>query len=116
MKGLLKASFEDPNPVVILEHKGLYWSKIPGTESAKVIEPDRDYRVPLGKRAPDRRRRRLAGRPQHGHHRDLRTRRALGTRSRPLPGRVELLDLRTIQPVDYDAIEASIARTNRRWC
>ena len=29
------------------------------------------------------------------------------------PGRVELLDLRTIQPVDYDAIEASIARTNR---
>ena len=31
------------------------------------------------------------------------------------PGRVELLDLRTIQPVDYDAIEASIARTNRCW-
>lgn len=26
MKGLLKAAFLDPNPVVMLEHKGLYWS------------------------------------------------------------------------------------------
>ena len=49
LKGLLKAAYEDPNPVVVLEHKGLYWSKIPGTESAKVVEPDRAYRVPLGK-------------------------------------------------------------------
>ena len=49
LKGLLKAAYEDPNPVVMLEHKGLYWSKIPGTESAKVVEPDRDYCVPLGK-------------------------------------------------------------------
>ena len=39
----------DPNPVVVLEHKGLYWSKIPGTEAAKVIEPDAAYRVPIGK-------------------------------------------------------------------
>ena len=49
MKGLLKASFLDPNPVVILEHKGLYWSKVPGTEDAKNIEPDREYVIPLGK-------------------------------------------------------------------
>ena len=49
MKGLLKAAFLDPNPVVMLEHKGLYWSKVPGTEEAKNTEPDRDYIIPLGK-------------------------------------------------------------------
>lgn len=49
MKGLLKAAFLDPNPVVMLEHKGLYWSKVPGTEDAKMIEPDSEYVLPLGK-------------------------------------------------------------------
>ena len=48
MKGLLKASFYDPNPVVLLEQKGLYWSKVPGTLDAKTIEPDEDYIIPLG--------------------------------------------------------------------
>lgn len=49
LKGLMKAAYYDPNPVVILEHKGLYWSKIKGTEDAKTIEPDEDYILPLGK-------------------------------------------------------------------
>jgi 2-oxoisovalerate dehydrogenase E1 component len=49
MKGLMKAAFLDPNPVVMLEHKGLYWSKVPGTEDAKMIEPSEDYIIPLGK-------------------------------------------------------------------
>jgi 2-oxoisovalerate dehydrogenase E1 component len=49
MKGLIKAAFYDGNPVVILEHKGLYWSKVPGTEDAKTLEPSRDYILPLGK-------------------------------------------------------------------
>lgn len=49
MKGLMKAAFHDGNPVVMLEHKGLYWSKVPGTEEAKMAEPSRDYIVPLGK-------------------------------------------------------------------
>jgi 2-oxoisovalerate dehydrogenase E1 component len=49
MKGLMKAAFHDPNPVVMLEHKGLYWSRVPGTEDAKTIEPARDYVLPLGK-------------------------------------------------------------------
>ncbi|GAB2652198.1 thiamine pyrophosphate-dependent enzyme [Flavihumibacter cheonanensis] len=49
MKGLMKAAFLDPNPVVMLEHKGLYWSKVPGTEAAKQPEPGADYRIPLGK-------------------------------------------------------------------
>ncbi len=49
MKGLMKAAFHDGNPVVMLEHKGLYWSKVPGTEEAKMAEPSRDYIIPLGK-------------------------------------------------------------------
>lgn len=49
MKGLMKAAFHDPNPVVMLEHKGLYWSKVPGTEDAKTPEPARDYILPFGK-------------------------------------------------------------------
>lgn len=49
MKGLMKAAYYDPNPVIMLEHKGLYWSKVPGTEEARMIEPDKDYIVPLGK-------------------------------------------------------------------
>lgn len=49
MKGLMKAAFLDPNPVVMLEHKGLYWSKVQGTEDAKRAEPSRDYILPLGK-------------------------------------------------------------------
>lgn len=49
MKGLMKAAFLDPNPVVMLEHKGLYWSKVPGTLDAMMIEPADDYVIPLGK-------------------------------------------------------------------
>jgi len=48
MKGLMKAAYYDPNPVVILEHKGLYWSKVKGTDAARSVEPDREYVVPLG--------------------------------------------------------------------
>ena len=48
-KGLLKAAYYDPNPVIMLEHKGLYWSKVPGTEEAKTIEPDENYILPFGK-------------------------------------------------------------------
>ncbi len=49
LKGLLKSAYHDPNPVVMLEHKGLYWSKIKGTESAKTVEPNADYVIPFGK-------------------------------------------------------------------
>jgi 2-oxoisovalerate dehydrogenase E1 component len=49
MKGLMKAAYYDGNPVVMLEHKGLYWSKVPGTEDAKTFEPSEDYILPFGK-------------------------------------------------------------------
>lgn len=49
MKGLMKSAFYDPNPVVMFEHKGIYWSKMPGTELAKTPEPDENYIIPFGK-------------------------------------------------------------------
>src|SRR5690606_38746800 len=49
MKGLMKAAYLDPNPIVMLEHKGLYWSRVPGTEGAKRPEPSFDYVLPFGK-------------------------------------------------------------------
>ena len=49
LKGLMKAAYYDPNPVVILEHKGLYWSKVKGTDAARVNEPSEDYMLPFGK-------------------------------------------------------------------
>ena len=49
LKGLMKSAYYDPNPVVIFEHKGLYWSKIPGTQGAKTPEPSADYVIPFGK-------------------------------------------------------------------
>ncbi|OJV53094.1 MAG: tungsten formylmethanofuran dehydrogenase [Bacteroidetes bacterium 43-16] len=48
LKGLIKAAYYDNNPVVMLEHKGLYWSKVPGTLGAKTIEPAADYILPFG--------------------------------------------------------------------
>ena len=50
LKGLMKSAYYDPNPVVILEHKGLYWSKIKGTLAAKTIEPSEDYVIPFRER------------------------------------------------------------------
>lgn len=115
LKGLLKAAFEDPNPVVVLEHKGLYWSKIPGTESAKVVEPDRAYRVPLGKARTV-----LAAEDNLLNSTSTATVITYGRgvhwaqeAAAAFPGRIEIVDLRTIQPLDYDAIAASVARTNR---
>ena len=49
MKGLLKEAYYDPNLVIMFEHKGLYWSKVPGTQAAKTPDPADDYIIPLGK-------------------------------------------------------------------
>lgn len=51
LKGLMKAAYYDPNPVVIFEHKGLYWSKLKGTETARTVLPDEDYVLPFGQAA-----------------------------------------------------------------
>ncbi|WP_353485450.1 thiamine pyrophosphate-dependent enzyme [Haliscomenobacter sp.] len=106
MKGLMKAAYHDPNPVVILEHKGLYWSKVKGTEAARTVEPDVDYIIPLGKARIV-----LQAVAEHvdqdnsifvvtygmGVHWALNA-------AKQFPGQIEILDLRTIAPLDEEAL------------
>ena len=106
LKGLLKAAYYDPNPVVIFEHKGLYWSKVPGTEAARTIEPDEDYQVPFGKARialeadSDAVRKGLSlGIVCYG----MGVHWALNA-ARRYPGRIEVLDLRTLVPLDETAL------------
>ena len=109
LKGLLKAAYYDPNPCVLLEHKGLYWSKIKGTEGAKTTEPSEDYVVPFGKarvvQEADK------SKVQSGESCVVITygRGVYWSEeaAKSFPGQVEILDLRSIQPVDAKAIFSS---------
>ncbi|MBL0269751.1 MAG: tungsten formylmethanofuran dehydrogenase [Chitinophagaceae bacterium] len=102
MKGLMKAAFYDPNPVVMLEHKGLYWSKVPGTEEARTTEPAADYILPLGKAnivltAAD-------NKVANGESAVIITY-GMGVywakaAAKHFPGQVEVVDLRTLYPLD----------------
>jgi 2-oxoisovalerate dehydrogenase E1 component len=112
IKGLMKAAFLDPNPVVMLEHKGLYWSKVPGTEDAKTVEPARDYILPFG-----------IGRCVLEADRELVEAgdtcciitygmgvywaKAVAAR---FPGRVGIIDLRTLYPLDEELVYSTVRR------
>ncbi|MEN9568845.1 MAG: hypothetical protein RL172_76 [Bacteroidota bacterium] len=110
MKGLMKAAFLDPNPVVVLEHKGLYWSKVPGTAAAKTIEPDKNYLLPLGKAAVIQQADNIktaAGETCCVITYGMGVYWALAA-AESLPGQVEIIDLRTLFPLDetlvFDAV------------
>jgi len=112
LKGLLKSAWYDPNPVVIFEHKGLYWSKVPGTEAARTIEPDEDYIIPFGKA-----RTALSADPQNiekgeslaiitygmGVHWALNA-------AAQYHGQIEIVDLRTLCPLDEEAMYEATRR------
>lgn len=112
IKGLMKAAFYDPNPVVMLEHKGLYWSKVPGTDDAKTVEPDRDYILPLGKGAV----------VQHASDEAIDNGESIciitygmgvywaKNASKQYPGQVEIVDLRTIYPLDEELVYNTVRR------
>jgi 2-oxoisovalerate dehydrogenase E1 component len=106
MKGLMKAAFYDPNPVVVLEHKGLYWSKVPGTDDAKTIEPAADYILPLGKAnivlQAD------VTKIKNGESCCIVTY-GMGVywakaAAQKFPGQVEIIDLRTLYPLDEELL------------
>lgn len=106
MKGLMKAAFLDPNPVVMLEHKGLYWSKVPGTEEARTIEPDKDYILPLGQASLVVQAN--ADKIQKGETVCIITY-GMGVywakaAAEKYPGQVEVMDLRTLYPLDEKAV------------
>ena len=115
LKGLMKSAFYDPNPVVILEHKGLYWSKIPGTEGAMSVEPDEEYVIPFGKA-------RVVKEAEQSYI-DKGDSCTLITYGRGVywaqeaekhfEGKVEIIDLRTLNPVDFDAINKAVRKHNK---
>lgn len=109
LKGLMKAAYYDPNPVIMLEHKGLYWSKIKGTEDARTIEPDEDYIIPLGKA-------RMVLEVESSFKPTL-TIITYGmgvywakNAAKEFPDQIEIVDLRTINPLDEATILASVKK------
>jgi len=106
LKGMLKAAYYDPNPVVFFEHKGLYWSKVKGTDAARTIMPADDYILPLGMAnivlEAD------ADKVSNGDTCVIVTY-GMGVHwalnaARSFNGRVEIIDLRTIYPLDTDTV------------
>lgn len=112
MKGLMKAAYYDPNPVVMLEHKGLYWSKVPGTEEAKSIEPSRDYILPLGK----------GNIVLHAETEFIKKGESVAvitygmgvywakSAAAKFPGKIEIVDLRTLYPLDEALIFETVKK------
>lgn len=113
LKGLLKAAYYDPNPVVILEHKGLYWSKVKGTDAARVNEPSEDYILPFGK----------ANIVQEIWEQETNETITVITygmgvhwalnASAGMKNQVEIIDLRTLYPIDEEAIFKSVKKAKK---
>ncbi|MFN0201901.1 MAG: thiamine pyrophosphate-dependent enzyme [Bacteroidia bacterium] len=108
MKGLLRAAFYDPNPVIMFEHKGLYWGKVPGSKEARTFEPDDDYIIPLGKA---RIYQAASEEAVENGESCLVITYGMGVHwarnaSKDFADKVEILDLRTLEPVDWDAMVA----------
>ena len=115
LKGLIKAAYYDPNPVVIFEHKGLYWSKVPGTKGATSVEPSEDYMLPFGKawvlqeiwkKEEDETLSIITY--GMGVHWAINASATLG-----LQDVVEIVDLRTLHPLDYDTVFASVNKCGK---
>ncbi|MDB4175744.1 thiamine pyrophosphate-dependent enzyme [Flavobacteriaceae bacterium] len=115
LKGLIKAAYYDPNPVVIFEHKGLYWSKVPGTKGATSVEPSEDYMLPFGKawvlqeiwKKEDNETLSIITYGM-GVHWAINATAALG-----LQDVVEIVDLRTLHPLDYATVFASVNKCGK---
>jgi pyruvate dehydrogenase E1 component beta subunit len=113
-KGLLKSAVRDGNPVLIFEHKLLYGSKGPRSESGTVDAssdiPEGDYTVPIGKGIIRR------------EGTDVTIVATLLMMHRALEAAAllekegisaEVIDPRSLVPFDWELVKASVARTNR---
>ncbi|GDX86324.1 MAG: pyruvate dehydrogenase complex E1 component subunit beta [Gemmatimonadetes bacterium] len=101
-KGLLKSAIRDDNPVIVLEGEMLY--------NTKGEVPDEDYVIPIGK----------ADLKREGDHCSIITSGKMVLVAMQVHDqlakegiRVDVVDLRTIRPMDVDAITASVRKTNR---
>ena len=102
-KGLLLAAIRDPNPVLYFEHKKLY-------RSVKDEVPEGDFTVPLGKAAIRREGRDLTV-LTYGSMVSLSLEAAELMSKRGIEA--EVLDLRTLSPLDKEAILTSVRKTNK---
>ncbi len=104
-KGLLKAAIRGDDPVIFMEHKGLYRQGY-----ASTLEPDADYVLPFG----------IAATRRAGTGLTIITYGALVQQSLEAAKvmetkgvSVEVIDLRTLNPLDDDAIARSVQKTGR---
>ena len=111
----MKAAYYDPNPVVIFEHKGLYWSKVPGTKGATSLEPDEDYILPFGKAwvlqeiwKQEEEETVSVITYGMGVHWAINASEALNMKDK-----IEIIDLRTLHPLDYDTVFASVKKCGK---
>ncbi len=102
-KGLLKASIRDDNPVIYFEHKKLY-------RSIKEEIPDDDYIVPLGKAVVRRGGKDITA-VSYGYTAQLTLQAAEKMHEKGVD--VEVIDLRTLSPLDKDSFLESVAKTSR---
>ena len=102
-KGLLKAAIRDPNPVVFLEHEMLYGHEfdVPDVE---------DWLVPIGKAKV---RRAGADVTLTAHSRMVGLALEAAEKLAAEGIEAEVIDLRTLRPLDHDTIVTSVKKTNR---
>jgi pyruvate dehydrogenase E1 component beta subunit len=102
-KGLLKSAIRDPNPVIFLEHELLYGHKFD-------VPKDDDYLVPLGKASVAREGKDLTIVTfSMGVHISLQAAEILSQEGFS----VEVIDLRTLRPLDFETILRSLKKTHR---
>jgi pyruvate dehydrogenase E1 component beta subunit len=105
VKGMLLAAVEDPDPVMIFEHKLLYKMKGP--------VPDGYYTVPIGKSETRRQ-----GRDATIVATSIMVHKSLDAAAQLADEGidVEVIDLRSLRPMDTPAIIASVKKTSRLLC
>ncbi|MET3575816.1 alpha-ketoacid dehydrogenase subunit beta [Bhargavaea ullalensis] len=102
-KGLLISAIRDEDPVIYLEHMKLY-------RSFREEVPEEEYTIPLGKAAVKREGTDLSIITYGAMVREsLKAAEALEKEGHS----VEVIDLRTVQPLDIDTIISSVEKTNR---
>uniref|UniRef100_UPI0035C6F6A6 alpha-ketoacid dehydrogenase subunit beta n=1 Tax=Neotabrizicola shimadae TaxID=2807096 RepID=UPI0035C6F6A6 len=104
-KGMLLAALEDPDPVIVFEHKLLY--------KMKGLVPDGWYTTPIGKAAVVR-----PGKDLTIVASAIMVHRALDAAARLAKEGIEaeVIDLRTVRPLDHATIIASVKKTGRLLC
>ncbi len=105
-KGLLKAAIRDPNPVVFLEHELLYGQSFP-------VPDVEDYVLPIGKAAVKREGSDVT---LVAHSRMVGFALQAAERLAEDGISAEVIDLRTLRPLDTETVIESVKKTNRLVC